>query len=269
MSTSRPERKVAPDDATAPLPSSETIRVLRNRVSVRDYADRPVDDAMVEAILAAAFRAPTSSNIQSYSVIVVRERDTLKALQKVTGGQRHVAETPVFLAFCADLTRIEHAMRQRGHGLDDNNMETGLVSTIDAALVGMSAYLAADSLGLKGVMIGAVRNDALQTARILKLPHRVYCVFGMCLGWPAEVPPQKPRMAFDAMVHYERYGVHRGVGDVASAVADYDAALARHYDSVGKPTTRDSWSHDMDKKFHPPLRDRLREELRQLGFDFR
>ena len=52
----------------------------------------------------------------------------------------------------------------------------------------MSAYLAAESIGLKGLMIGAVRNDTLKTAEILGLPKRVYCVFGMCLGWPGRVP---------------------------------------------------------------------------------
>ena len=38
---------------------------------------------------------------------------------------------------------------------------------------------------------------------------------------------------------------------------------------MGKTTTDDSWSHDMDKKFVPQLRDQLREELQTLGFDFR
>ena len=54
-------------------PTSGTIETLLNRVSVRDYEDRPVDDVTVDAILKAAFRAPTSSNIQAYSVIVVRD----------------------------------------------------------------------------------------------------------------------------------------------------------------------------------------------------
>ena len=52
--------------------SSETIKLLAGRVSVRKFADRPVEDAMIEAVLRAAFRAPTSSNIQAYSVVQVR-----------------------------------------------------------------------------------------------------------------------------------------------------------------------------------------------------
>ncbi len=255
--------------AAGNLPSSETIRVLAQRVSVRDYAERSVDDHYVQAVLKSAFRAPTSSNIQSYSVIVVREAETLAALGEVTAGQRHVREAPVFIGFCADLTRIEAAMAARGHCLEDNNLEVGLVASIDAALVGMSAYLAAESLGLKGVLIGAVRNNAVETARILGLPKGVYCVFGMVLGWPGEVPAQKPRMAYDDMVHYERYGRHADEAGVDERVAAYDAVLAAHYEAAGKPTTPDSWSHDMDKKFNPQLRDNLRAELAALGFDFR
>ena len=42
-------------------------------------------------------------------------------------------------------------------------------------------------------------------------------------------------------------------------------------DSLVMPrlVTPDSWSHDMDKKFHPQLRDNLRAQLKELGFDFR
>lgn len=248
---------------------SETLAVLRRRVSVRRYKDEPVEEKVIEAVLRAAFRAPTSSNIQAYSVIVVRDREVLKRLSVVTGNQRHVAEAPLFLAFCADLTRVEQALRVRGGSIDDNNLELGLVASIDAALVGMSAYLAAESLGLCGVMIGAVRNDAVATAAILGLPKRVYCVFGMCLGWPAEAPKQKPRMAYEAMVHYDRYGVTRDGGDPTASLDAYDTTLAAHYAAVGKPTTPDSWSHDVAKKFSAARRENLRRELKERGFDFR
>lgn len=256
-------------DSPAAVYTSDTIELLSKRVSVRRYKPDPVPEAMVEAILKAAFRAPTSSNIQSYSVIVVRDREVLKQLAPVTGNQKHVADAPVFLAFCADLTRIAYALDQRGHSVADNNMETGLVSSIDAALVGMCASLAAESLGLQGVMIGAVRNDATASAKILGLPDRVYCVFGMCLGFPEEAPAQKPRMDYAGMVHYERYGHQPDGQPLASHLAAYDAELAMHYRATGRATTDDSWTHDMDKKFHPWLRDKLRQQLKERGFDFR
>jgi FMN reductase (NADPH) len=258
-----------PDTAAIQRPLvSDTIETLANRVSVRSFTDEPVTDAQVDAVLQAAFRAPTSSNIQSYSVIVVRDPETLAKLAVVTAGQKHVLNAPVFLAFCADMTRIDKAVTAKGGNIERNNLETGLVTSIDAALVGMSAYIAADSLGMKGVMIGAVRNNALETAKILGLPKRVFCVFGMVLGWPDVVPSQKPRMTFESVVHYEQYGQTRDGGELDPAVAAYDAALAAHYASEGKPTAPDSWSADVAKKFMPEPRQNLRKELAALGFDF-
>lgn len=248
---------------------SDTISTLENRVSVRSFTSQPVTDEAVEKILRAAFRAPTSSNIQAYSVIVVRDPDILKPLSVVTSNQKHVAEAPVFLAFCADLTRMEEALERNGKAFGETNLEMGLVSSIDAALVGMSAYLVAESIGLRGVMIGAVRNNAVETARILGLPRGVYCVFGMVLGWPAEAPRQKPRMDYDAMVHYEQYGRLHGERSASEALDGYDAALAAHYTAIGKETTPDSWTHDLAKKFSPQRREKLREQLKEQGFDFR
>ncbi len=244
--------------------TSETIEVLKNRRSIRKYADDPVTDAMVEVILEAAFRAPTSSNLQAYSVIQVRDPDTRAKLAAVGGNQQHIIDCPLFLAFCADLTRIEAAFQKNGHDLSDNNMELGLVATIDAALVGMSTYLAADSLGIRGVMIGAMRNDPEAVAEILGLPDRVYVVFGMCLGYPAEAPKQKPRMPKSGMIHHERYDLEAAL----AAMAAYDPDLRAHYDAIGKDTTDDSWSHDVHAKFSKRPRDHLRAALKKRGFDF-
>jgi FMN reductase (NADPH) len=244
---------------------SETINLLHKRVSVRKYTDEPVSSEVIDAVLSAAFRAPTSSNIQAYSVVIVRDQASKDELSVITGNQRHVARTPVFLAFCADLTGMEGALKRHGHNLDDNNMEIGLVSTIDASLAGMAAYLAADSLGLHGLMIGGVRNDTKAVARVLGLPPRVYCVFGMCLGWPAEAPTLKPRRSLEGMVHHEKYDA----GKLNAELDAYDKALADHYRSIGKDTTDASWTDDIDDKFNVPRRDDLRAALKDLGFNFR
>lgn len=245
--------------------TSETIERLLGRVSVRSFSNQPVSDETVDAILGASVRAPTSSNIQAYSLIVVRDPEVKAQLAEAVGNQAHVAACPVFLAFCADLTRIEQAMVQGGYTINDNNLEMGLVSSIDAALVGMSAYLAAETLGLDGVMIGAVRNNPAKISELLGLPHRAYCVFGMCLGFAETVPPQKPRMALDTVVHREQYDASQRTAEIRA----YDDALAEHYRSQGRRTNDNSWSQEIVDKFSVRPRDRLREQLDGLGFDFR
>lgn len=243
---------------------SDTMRVLDERVSVRQYSEQSVTEAQVDAVLRSAFRAPTSSNIQSYSVVVVRDPETKAGVAKAAGNQQHVIDCPVFLAFCADLTRIELAMARDGHTLENNNLELGLVASLDAALVGMAASLAAESVGLRGVMIGGARNDPEEIARLLDLPQRVYCVYGMCLGYAETRPQQKPRMDLDTVRHFESYRrEHQG-----PSVDAYDSELARHYRDAGRQTADNSWSNDVSSKFSTRPRDGLRAALRRMGFDF-
>ena len=117
-------------------------------------------------------------------------------------------------------------------------------------------------------MIGAIRNNAVKTAEILGLPNRVYAVFGMVLGWPADVPPQKPRMAYEAMVHYEQYGQHKDGLTMETALAQYDLDLAAHYRGQGRTTNDDSWSAELVKKLSVRPRQTLRAEVEAKGFDF-
>ncbi len=247
------------------LTDSDTIRTLHGRRSIRAYSDKPVTDEQVTAIVEAARRAPTSANLQAYSVVVVRDAETKAKLAKLAGGQKHIIDCPVYLAFVADLTRIEAAFQRNGNNLDDNNLEMGLMASVDATLVGMSAYLVAESLGIQGVMIGAMRNDPEAVAEILNLPYRAYVVFGLCLGYPAEAPKQKPRMPAEGIIHYERYDADKALGIVDT----YNDQLREHYESIGKTTDKESWSADVDKKYAQRPRDHLRDALKKRGFDFR
>lgn len=245
--------------------TSETIDVLNNRRSIRAFSDTAVTDAHIDAILGAAVRAPTSSNLQAYSVVVVRDAARKARLAELAGNQKHVITCPVFVAFCADLSRIEVALQRYGHDLEDNNLEMGLVSSIDAALVGMSAYVAADSLGIQGVMIGAMRNDPEAVAELLDLPPRAYVVFGMCLGFPdGNAPKQKPRMPRPGIVHLETYD-HTAS---KAGIDVYNDQLRAHYETIGKETNTDSWTYEVDSKFTARPRNTLRAALKRLGLDF-
>tara|TARA_B100000886_G_scaffold324330_1_gene268896 strand:+ start:285 stop:1064 length:780 start_codon:yes stop_codon:yes gene_type:complete len=256
------------DDDKELASSSETIELLNRRRSIRKFSEKPVSSSHLDALLGAAMRAPTSSNIQAYSVIVVRDKKILAEIYPVVNNQEHVLNAPVFLCFCADLTRMEKAIIARGGSMDENPLEIGLVSSIDASLVGMSAYLTAESLGMSGVMIGAVRNDPSEMARILKLPDKVYVVFGMVLGWPAEAPKQKPRMDQGTTVHYDLYGNQKDERSLGEKLESYDIELANHYTSINKVTTPDSWTNDISKKFADPSRKNLRAHLKKRGFDW-
>lgn len=251
-----------PPHSGAAVPETELLHLLKRRGSVRDYKPDPVPDAWVEALLAAGQRAPTSSNNQTYSIIVVRKPETKAELARLAGNQQHISDCPVFFALCADQSRVAYASALHGSDFVGNTLEKGLVATIDAALVGMTMSLVADSMGLGTVMIGAMRNAPLEVARLLKLPPKVFVVFGLCLGWPREQPLPKPRQSLDTVVHREVYDA----SGMEEALEAYDRELAAHYRDQGRSTPERSWTQTAADKYAMRVRMHLREELAALGF---
>ena len=259
-SVSSPSISSAPNSA---VPDTEVLRLLAARGSVRNFKPDPVPEAWVNAILAAGQRAPTSSNLQVYSLVVVRNQQTKTKLAELAGNQQHIIDCPVYFALCADLTRAAHACEVHDVKFLGHTLEKGLVASIDAALVGMSMTLAADSLGLGTVMIGGMRNHPVQVARLLKLPPRCYVVFGLCLGWPKTPPVPKPRQSMAAVVHHEQYDASAH----AQALAEYDKELAHYYVSQDRATAEQSWTRATAEKLSTPTRTKLRQELNALGFE--
>ena len=238
--------------------------LLRRRVSVRAYKRDPVSDDMLWAILEATRKAPTSSNLQATSLVIVRDAERRRSISELAGNQRHIKEAPVFVAICADLSRIVLAGELHGKAIATGTLEMHLVASLDAAFVGMCASLAAESFGLGSVMIGGMRNHPVEAARLLNLPPLSYVVFGLCLGWPAQAPKPKPRHAANLAVHFERYEER----PLVESLSDYDGELATHYHAIGKATNPQSWTHQTALEFSEPRRANLRDELTILGFGF-
>ena len=245
------------------VPETEVLRLLQVRGSVRDFKPDPIPDAWLDALLAAGQRAPTSSNIQAYSIVVVKNPATKARLSELANNQQHIIDCPVFLALCADITRPQLAARMHGTKYLGHTFEKGLVASIDAALVGMTITLAADSLGLGSVMIGAMRNRPLEVHDLLGLPRGAYVVFGMCLGFPRTPPVPKPRQPLETVVHRERYDGSRA----REGLEVYDRELAAYYIGQGRETPDQAWTQVVAEKFSKPMRTRLRQELHEMGFD--
>lgn len=245
--------------------STPITEVQQQHVTIRAFTGQPVSDELVQTLLNAGRRSPTSSNFQTYSIMVVRDPETKKQLAVLADNQKHVETCPVFFAFCADIRRLEIACDMHGRLLV-KSLETTLVSSIDAALVGMSVQTAAESFGLGAVMIGGMRNHPRQVADLLGFPSGVYVVFGMCIGWPdaTRIPPQKPRLPAELVIHYEQYNT----SDPYDLLEQYDRDLAAHYSSQNRNLNEAAWTGVIADRLSKPRRPNLRPELEAMGFVF-
>ena len=55
---------------------NETISTILKRGSLRKYAEKDISKEDLEVILRSSMRAPTAGNMMSYSIIVIRKKET-------------------------------------------------------------------------------------------------------------------------------------------------------------------------------------------------
>jgi len=242
---------------------NQTIELLKKHRSVRQFTPEPVSDDMLHAIIEAAGWASTSNFVQAYSVIRVRDPDTRKQIAAVAGGQRWVETSPVFLVFCADLNRAEVACAHEGQAMVSGYTEQFIISTVDVSLMAQNVMIAAESLGLGGVFIGGIRNDPQKICDLLEIPDQVYPVFGMCLGHPADVQEQKPRLPVEMVLKDETYRE-----DEADLVR-YNDICADYYRKRSTGARVETWTRQIAAMMSKPLRPHMRAFLEKRGFKFR
>ena len=249
---------------------NDCLTTLLSHRSIRAYLPNPLPLGTLEILIATAQSAATSSNLQTWSVVAVEEPTRKEQLSQLAGNQAHIRQCPLFLVWLADLARLTHVAESRGlshEGLD--YLEMFVMATVDAALAAQNAALAAESLGLGTVYIGAMRNHPEEVAALLGLPPHVFAVFGLCVGYPDpdNEAAIKPRLPQSAVLHRETYNLAQ-----EEAIADYNEVMKAFYLEQQMNVPGD-WSEHSVKRVASPQslsgRDRLRQALQNLGFELR
>ncbi len=179
-------------------------RIHQHR-SIREYKPDPVPDALLTEILAAGIRASSSGNMQTYSIIVTRDRALREQLYIPHMKQNMALDAPVLLTFCADFHRMRHWLKLNDAPDNFDNFMSFMVAAIDAILVSQNVVMAAESKGLGICYMGSTLANCDEIGRILQLPPNVVPVVGFSLGYPAEDPAPSDRLPLAGLVHNETY----------------------------------------------------------------
>lgn len=241
---------------------NKVIELLKAHRSIRKYEEKAVEEEKIRAIIEAAQCASTSSFVQAYSIIGVKDPEKKAKLAKLSGEQIYVEKCPIFLVFCADVHRLNEVCQLHNSEMNADYTETFLIATIDAALAAQNAIIAAESLGLGGVYVGGIRNNPVEVCELLEIPKNVYPVFGICLGYPAHNPETKPRLPLEVVYKEEKYSTE---GDIAR-IKEYDQQVKEYYIKRTRGKRSDTWTQQMAEKGDSELRPHMREFLKRQGF---
>jgi len=263
-------RRYGPSALPPSGPWNEVIATMLDHRSVRGYKPDPVPSGTLETLIAAAQSAATSSNMQWTSVVAITDPAKKKVLAEIAGNQKHIEQCPLYLCWVTDMTR--NVAIGRAEKVEFEVMpwlETFLVASIDVALAAQNAVVAAESIGLSTVYIGAMRNDPERVAEVLGLPQQCFVLFGLCIGYATEqaAGEVKPRMPQAMMLHRERY-------DDSNAHAlrkVHDSEMIRF--SQRHELQAGTWTQRVLNRLGPIKsmngREKMRAALARLGFEIR
>ena len=172
------------------------IEILRNRRSVRQFEDRPVEQEKLDILSEALVRSPTSRSINPWEFIVVDDRETIRKLsQSKPHGAGFLASAPLAVVIVGDTKASDTCVE-------------------DCSIAAITLQYAAESLGLKScwcqirLRAHSEGKRAEESVReLLGIPdhYLVECIIG--IGYPGEEKSGHSKESLDwGKIHRNRHG---------------------------------------------------------------
>ena len=161
----------------------EAMKNLLERRSIRKYAQRQVEEALLDQVLEAGLYAASGMNSQVSVMVAVTDRETRDQLSRMNAAVMGAQNDPFYGAPCVIVV------------LADPERYTWVE---DASLVMGNLMNAAHALGLGSCWIHRAQQmfDSEEGKELLKkwgLPETLRGVGNCILGYPEETPAPKPR----------------------------------------------------------------------------
>ncbi len=172
------------------------IQILRNRRSVRQFDDRPIEQEKIELLTEALVRSPSSRSINPWEFIIVQDRGIIRELSRCKPhGSGFLAGAPLAVVIMGDTERSDTCVE-------------------DCSIAAITLQYAAEALNLgscwcqvrlRGHDAGKNAEDHVRT--LMEIPGRflVECIIG--IGYPGE---GKEGHGYDSLqwekVHRNKYG---------------------------------------------------------------
>lgn len=200
-------------------------QVVLQRRATPHFADTPVPDEVIEAVLAAAAQAPSGFNMQPWRFIVVRDAQQRAALRRAAMDQAKVGEAPVVFVACAPAEAWREraaeifAESARRGALSPQNLQEQTQSAIDfvrslsrpvwltrhVMIAFTYLMLAAEVLGWDTAPMEGFDPDAVRS--VVGLPPDAEVVALLAIGRAAgRVQPYPGRLPIDQIAYAERFG---------------------------------------------------------------
>ena len=251
---------------------SPLLKSILSRASVRKFLKKPITKEILTILLASAQSAPSKSNLQQYSILVIQDTSIKTEISNLIGNTKWALTAPVFLLFLADIRRNIKISSDRGYKHKNNNVDTFMNGVIDAALSMQSMVIASEAMGLGVCPISMIRNIIEEVKSICNLPKGVFPIAGLAVGWPDEKAPVSLRLPQDIVTHVNIYKED----NLSQKINEYDERVfkiapiseekQRHVDLYGI-AEKGTWSENISRQLSVPERTNFKKWLKDHGIN--
>ena len=187
--------------------ASQLLQVLFERKSIRNFKTTPIADKIAEKIVETGQRAPSACNLQTYSIVWVKDTEKREKVCNACFVPDAVRKAPLLFVICADLRRLTKVLEYLGHDhclKHEQGYALKLMSIVDAVLVAENMTIAAECYGVGSVFIGSALANK-KVIETLNLPKGVLPLTLLCVGYSDEIPPTRPRLPQKSILHIDQY----------------------------------------------------------------
>ncbi len=184
----------------------DAVQAIKTRRSVRNFKDKEIPPKTIADILSCAVKAPSSSNMQPWEFILVKDqkiKDRISYLgarslyerkkRKLKDGKKRfakIAEAPLYIVVACDTKKSPIFWKHDGSAATQNLL------------------LAAHAQGLGAVWLGApvaLKKHSNEIKKLLKMPKRFEIASIVALGYPDRMPKPRPEKDLKNKVRFERW----------------------------------------------------------------
>lgn len=173
--------------------------------TIRKYTSQPIPEQLLRDMIYQASWAPTTGNMQLYSVVATRDAENKKKLAPAHFGQPQVESCDTVLTICADFNRFDKWCLARNAQPGYDNLQALTWAILDATIFAQKFVEIAAQNGIGCCYLGTTTYNARQIADLLDLPERVVPIVTLTVGYPADAGEDVGRLPLEAILHSEQY----------------------------------------------------------------
>jgi nitroreductase len=190
------------------------IDLLRKRVSVRKFQDRPIPDDVLHEILEAGRLSPSGGNEQPWRFGVITDPVLIAQIAEAARGQTWITKAPLLIVLCATIVPDERggrdiqAQRYPEYADSITRMDRKLYSALNqeehqTKIVGAHMVLAALERGVVSCWVS--RFEVRRVAELLRLPEGTVPSEILVFGYPEKKRKPTGKKSLDELVFYDNF----------------------------------------------------------------